>query len=222
MLARIAEMQGQIESEIHRHVSRWQHPRTVGQWRTRVSHMREFAEKRPEEVRKHVAEYFGLPGVAKVRVSLADVDGNADSDGIDRDSEDIDSDGDGNSIDIGGTVLINSVDVREGFAWFGSSLGINMGSHTWSDGGLDRSYDEGDISIGEMVGNDGVAGNLGAAGEWTGIYFKGVPVRIEAFPDEGYEFAGWGVGTEILGNSAVVEVNLEGDLKIRPIFNKVE
>lgn len=202
VLGFIDERQAEIEAEMRRHVVRWQYPRSIGDWHRRVNHLREFAELRPEEVRKHMVEYFSLSGVANVTVVLED-----DMDG---------ASGVEASVGSGGTVLINSVDVRDNVARFGSSLGINSVNNFWSTNFSGDRYDDTANNNNELLGNDGTAS------EWTGVYFHGVPVSIQAVPDEGYEFAGWRVGAERLGNSPVVEMSLDRDLKISPIFIKVD
>jgi len=51
---------------------------------------------------------------------------------------------------------------------------------------------------------------------WSGIYFQGVPVRIEALPEPGYEFAGWSDST--LPDTSAVSVDLAGDYRLTARF----
>jgi hypothetical protein len=51
---------------------------------------------------------------------------------------------------------------------------------------------------------------------WTGIYFKGIPVTIEAVPGEGYVFVGW-EGT-ITSTDPRQTLNLSGDTSLRAVF----
>jgi hypothetical protein len=53
------------------------------------------------------------------------------------------------------------------------------------------------------------------ADSWTGVYFKGIPVTLEAKPRDGFEFAGW---EGIDESSDTVTLYLEGDLTVRAIF----
>ncbi len=51
--------------------------------------------------------------------------------------------------------------------------------------------------------------------EWTGAYFRGVPVELEALPAAGVEFAGW---DEWPGAPALVRLVPEGDLAVTARF----
>ena len=53
--------------------------------------------------------------------------------------------------------------------------------------------------------------------DWTGVYFRGVPVRIAAVPEKGYRFAGW-EGTEL--QEAEITVVPKGDLELAARFEK--
>lgn len=50
---------------------------------------------------------------------------------------------------------------------------------------------------------------------WSGIYFQGVPVELEALPHLGYRFAGW---QGIDAHSATVTLDLTGDLTVTALF----
>ena len=66
-------------------------------------------------------------------------------------------------------------------------------------------------------------GNIGVKdpGNWTGVYFKGVPVKLEALAKEGYTFDHWvGVDNSIQNNKNIT-VNLEGNINITAVFKKV-
>lgn len=56
-------------------------------------------------------------------------------------------------------------------------------------------------------------------GEWSGEYFLGVPLPLEARPAEGYRFLGWSLPE--LGDEARVEVDPDGDLEIAALFAEV-
>ncbi|NLD50940.1 MAG: dockerin, partial [Clostridiaceae bacterium] len=54
--------------------------------------------------------------------------------------------------------------------------------------------------------------------EWTGIYFKGIPVKLKAVPMEGFEFCYWeGVPDDMLTNETI-EFVLEEDMNINAVF----
>lgn len=55
------------------------------------------------------------------------------------------------------------------------------------------------------------------AGSWTGEYFEGLPVVLEAIPNEGFEFVGW-EGLE--GTEERIEVVLDGDMFVEPMFEE--
>ncbi|MBU9713514.1 CotH kinase family protein [Evansella tamaricis] len=54
---------------------------------------------------------------------------------------------------------------------------------------------------------------------WSGVYFKDVPISITAEPKEGYKFEGW--GNDISDTSQILSINLYGDIVLEPIFTKV-
>ncbi|WP_078553369.1 CotH kinase family protein [Bacillus alkalicellulosilyticus] len=51
---------------------------------------------------------------------------------------------------------------------------------------------------------------------WTGTYFKDIPVTITALPKDGYSFKGW--GPSIKESSVTIEVNLTEDFALEAIF----
>ena len=51
---------------------------------------------------------------------------------------------------------------------------------------------------------------------WTGSYFQGVPVELEAIPDPGFRFAGWSGFSG--SDEPVVKLDLEQDLSIEAVF----
>lgn len=52
---------------------------------------------------------------------------------------------------------------------------------------------------------------------WEGLYFKGIPITIEAIPEPGYVFAGW-EGIDELHQT--VTINLTSDLNIKALFKR--
>lgn len=53
---------------------------------------------------------------------------------------------------------------------------------------------------------------------WEGTYFRKLPIQLTAKPKPGYEFVGW--SDESLGTMDTIQVTLEQDRSIRPIFKK--
>lgn len=53
---------------------------------------------------------------------------------------------------------------------------------------------------------------------WTGIYFSGVPVEVEAIPSPGYEFEGW---KELRTNKPVVKIDPKRDFTLTALFRPI-
>ena len=51
---------------------------------------------------------------------------------------------------------------------------------------------------------------------WTGLYFREVPVTLEAVPADGFEFAGWGDAS--WPQTPTVRVLPERRTTVRPLF----
>jgi hypothetical protein len=59
-------------------------------------------------------------------------------------------------------------------------------------------------------------------GNWSGIYFQGVPIELEAVPYEGYHFVRW-EGENLHHNdfeSSVINIRLDSNIIISAIFEK--
>lgn len=54
--------------------------------------------------------------------------------------------------------------------------------------------------------------------DWEGHYFQGVPVTVEAVPRDGYRFVGWKGAPSDRANQRVVDVELDGDATLEPVF----
>ncbi len=59
------------------------------------------------------------------------------------------------------------------------------------------------------------AGDEGSE-QWTGIYFSGAPVHLEAIAQDGYQFVGWEGAGEL--NGQAVTLDLQNDITIKAIF----
>lgn len=69
VLATIDEVQQVYEPEMEEHILRWGMPGgSMAGWRANVEEFREFARKRPEELRQQIADYFDLAGSAELRI----------------------------------------------------------------------------------------------------------------------------------------------------------
>ncbi len=58
--------------------------------------------------------------------------------------------------------------------------------------------------------------------DWTGLYFKGVPVTLTALAEKGYIFDHWEGIAEVTAASESITFNPEENISITPVFIKVE
>lgn len=56
------------------------------------------------------------------------------------------------------------------------------------------------------------------ASNWTGIYFKGVPVTLKAIPNEGYRFDHWEGITGVTTTSDTITFDPTGNVSVRAVF----
>jgi hypothetical protein len=60
-------------------------------------------------------------------------------------------------------------------------------------------------------------------GLWSGFYFSGIPIQIEAIENPGYTFSHWKIdGIDQHEFTKIIEINPESFDHITPIFNKIE
>jgi hypothetical protein len=64
----IDQMSVEIAPEIAEHAARWRYPSSLSEWNRNVEALRAFARLRPDAMRRHLVDYFGLQGTAKVRL----------------------------------------------------------------------------------------------------------------------------------------------------------
>ncbi len=55
---------------------------------------------------------------------------------------------------------------------------------------------------------------------WRGVYFRGVPIRLEAVASPGWVFAGWS-GSSVLGTNAVASFPFQGESTVQARFSRV-
>lgn len=53
---------------------------------------------------------------------------------------------------------------------------------------------------------------------WNGIYFKNVPIELEAIPKPGYKFSHW--KGDINSTSKIIEINRNKDIEVKAVFEK--
>lgn len=74
VIALIDTLQEMYEPEIEEHQHRWYPNHTPTRWLNQINVMRTFAEKRPQPVREHIMNHFGLSGMDTVTVKMDDLD----------------------------------------------------------------------------------------------------------------------------------------------------
>ncbi|MFP4191152.1 MAG: CotH kinase family protein [Candidatus Hydrogenedentota bacterium] len=57
---------------------------------------------------------------------------------------------------------------------------------------------------------------------WTGTYFQGIPVEVEAKPAPGYRFSGWSGDAPGNVDGATLTLDLSGDVELEPEFERIE
>lgn len=70
-IERIDQFAAILEPEMAEHISRWRNPKSLGDWQQNVENMREFARKRPDSVRLHIQEQFGLAGTSSLSLAVS-------------------------------------------------------------------------------------------------------------------------------------------------------
>lgn len=65
-------MTANISPEMPRHIARWGAPYSIEAWENNLQVVRSFALQRPDFVRQHICEFFGIPGTVKVMVNNTD------------------------------------------------------------------------------------------------------------------------------------------------------
>lgn len=75
------------------------------------------------------------------------------------------------------------------------------------------------LKTGPFVGGSLKINSLnGITGNWTGKYFKGVPIAIEAVPDSGYKFTRW---TNFDFLNSKINIELIDNITITPQFKRI-
>lgn len=145
VLGVIDRMAAEISPAMVEHISRWRAPGSFSEWTRNVEALRTFARLRPDQLRRHLRQRFGLRGNVRIRLSAWPAEA--------------------------GSVTLNS-----------------LGPLTVTD----------------------------PASEWSGIYFRDNPIRLEALPKPGWRFAGWIGLPEITTPS--IHLTLNQDFTTAPVF----
>jgi hypothetical protein len=90
VLSLINKLQGVISPEMSRHIARWRNGdygqpiMSYGEWLTNVNVMKTFAAHRPQYVKQHIIDYFGLSGTSILTLDVNDPEmGIVKANGID-------------------------------------------------------------------------------------------------------------------------------------------
>ena len=68
----IDSLSGPVESLISEHIERWSLPQNMTVWQGFLDEMYRYAEERPQYLRGHIVNHFGLPGVHPVILDVTD------------------------------------------------------------------------------------------------------------------------------------------------------
>jgi hypothetical protein len=69
-LARINSLAAPLEPEMAEHTRRWRAPASLEAWQSAVAYLRDYAARRPDFCRQHLASKFALPGTVRITVSI--------------------------------------------------------------------------------------------------------------------------------------------------------
>lgn len=81
---------------------------------------------------------------------------------------------------------------------------------------LSNETDQGYVRLNRMEITEELPGNPGGS-EWSGTYFKGIPIKVEAIPKEGYKFSHW---ENINSSDSIFEFTPESDQTLKAVFVK--
>jgi hypothetical protein len=114
-------------------------------------------------------------------------------------------------------VIRNFINVREGFVrqhfinYFGLSGNANITLNV-------SDQNAGQIKINSLQINSNTLGISGASPyPWTGLYFKDVPIKLQAIPNSGFAFSHWILNGAINNNPSPV-FDLQEDLNVIAVF----
>ncbi len=84
--------------------------------------------------------------------------------------------------------------------------------------------DHGRIRVNTIVIDSATPGVSSNAYPWTGIYFNGIPVRLEALPVSGYRLAGWRIngGETVPAATPVLHRTLSADTALEAVFEELD
>jgi len=138
------DLQMTLDSDMPEYIRRWNTMKnSKDYWEQNVDAMRNFARRRPDQLRRYIQENYDLPGTAVLTLVT--------------DSSK-------------GYIRVNSIDITPD-----------------TPGVID-------------------------ANEWSGIYFKGIPITLSAIPKPGYKFTGW-EGIEQANSEVILELRKDLTLK---------
>lgn len=80
--------------------------------------------------------------------------------------------------------------------------------------------EQGHVRINTIEIKEGTPGLTAQPYPWPGLYFEGIPIELEAFPKEGFRFAGWLLNgsDEIYSSDRILSVDLKQDIALEAKF----
>lgn len=70
-IAVLDSMQAKFEPQMTRHISLWSSPPSLNIWKQNIAFIRTFLQKRPEYLRKHIADVFNIQDSAKLNLKIS-------------------------------------------------------------------------------------------------------------------------------------------------------
>jgi hypothetical protein len=89
---------------------------------------------------------------------------------------------------------------------------------------VSTDLDQGWIRVNSIDINPSTPGISAETYPWTGMYFQGIPIRLEALPREGYEFSHWsGTGIDSENqNNRILTITPSGDMTLEAHYSESE
>ena len=81
---------------------------------------------------------------------------------------------------------------------------------------VNNETEAGYVRVNTLAIQSDLPGNA-SSDRWSGIYFKGIPITIEAVAKDGYEFSHWENREE---NTDELTINPDGNLDFEAVFKK--